>query len=92
MSEDNGNQKMVSNEDKSVETFDGEVIWFSGVKGFGFISWEKHNIPQKDMFCHFSDVNIEGYKTLFKGQKVSFQIGVNKNGDPKAICVQVLKT
>jgi cold shock protein len=91
MSEDNENEKIVS-EDKEVETFHGEVIWFSGVKGFGFIAWDKNNTPQKDMFCHFSDVSIEGYKTLFKGQKVSFQIGTNKNGDPKAVCVQVLKS
>jgi cold shock protein len=90
MSEDN--QEMMDEGEKPVETFSGEVIWFSGVKGFGFIAWEKYDVPQKDMFCHFSDVIIEGYKTLFKGQKVSFQIGANKNGDPKAVCVQVLKS
>lgn len=71
------------------EVFFGEVIWFQNV--FGFLQWEKDGIPQKDMFVHFSDIVSEGYRTLFKGQKVSFSIGANKDGNPKAIEVLVLK-
>lgn len=71
--------------------FYGEVIWFNPKKGFGFILWQKDGVAQKDLFVHFSDVSCEGYKTLYKGQKVSFEIGANWNGVPKAISVQVLK-
>ena len=73
------------------EKFYGEVLWFDPKRGFGFLSWEKDGVKQKDMFVHFSDVTCEGFKTLYKHQKVSFGLGVNKHGDPKAICVEILK-
>lgn len=76
-------------DDKTV--YYGEVLWFNPARGFGFLAWEKDGAKQKDMFCHFSDVVCEGFKTLYKGQKVSFQIGTNNHGDPKAISVQVLR-
>lgn len=69
----------------------GEVLWFDGKRGYGFAQWEIDNVKQKDIFIHFSDLNMEGFKTIYKGQKIQFQIGANKHGDPKAICVQVLK-
>jgi cold shock protein len=68
----------------------GTVIFFSAQKGYGFLQWEKDGIKQKDMFVHFSDVNCTGFKTLFKDQKVSFNIGTNHHGDPKATNVLVL--
>lgn len=60
-------------------------------RGFGFIQWDKDGVRQKDMFVHFSDVTCEGFKTLYKHQKVSFGLGTNKHGDPKALDVTVLK-
>jgi cold shock protein len=73
------------------EKFYGEVLWFDPKRGFGFIGWEKDGEKQKDMFVHFSDVSCEGFKTLYKHQKVSFGLGVNKHGDPKATNVEILK-
>lgn len=72
----------------STEKYFGEVIWFS--KGIGFIKWDLNNVPQKDMFVHYSDINCEGFKNLYKNQKVSFKIGKNNSGQPKAIEVTVL--
>lgn len=69
----------------------GEIIWFDAKKGYGFATYEIDGIKQKDIFIHFSDINVEGFKTLYKEQKVSFGLGVNKRGDPKAIDVQILK-
>jgi CspA family cold shock protein len=69
----------------------GDVLWFDPKRGFGFIGWSIDGVQQKDLFVHFSDVSCEGFKTLYKAQKVSFGLGVNKHGDPKAICVAVLK-
>lgn len=80
----------MSDEVKAGEIFYGAVVWFSTKKGFGFASWEKDGVPQKDMFCHFSDVNATGFKTLFNNQKISFNIGVNKRGEPKATNITVL--
>lgn len=73
------------------EKFYGEVLWFDPKRGFGFLGWEKDGIKQKDMFVHFSDVTCEGFKTLYKHQKVSFGLGVNKHGDPKATGVEIMK-
>lgn len=76
---------------KEKETFVGEVIWMDPKRGFGFISWEKNGIKQKDQFVHFSDIVCDGFKVLYKGQKVQFSLGVNNHGDPKATEVIVLK-
>jgi cold shock protein len=74
-------------EDKKV--YMGEVVWFS--KSFGFIQFSLDGVPQKDVFVHYSDINIEGFKTLAKGQKVSFSIGKNIRGEDKAIEVTPIK-
>ena len=73
------------------EKFYGEVLWFDPKRGFGFIGWDKEGVKQKDMFVHFSDVTVEGFKTLYKHQKVSFGLGVNKHGTPKAVNVEIMK-
>lgn len=75
----------------SDEKFYGEVLWFDPKRGIGFIGWEKDGVKQKDMFVHYSDINCEGFKTLFKQQRVSFGIGTAHSGRPKAINVEVLK-
>lgn len=73
------------------DKFFGEVIWFDPKQGIGFIDWERDGVKQKDMFVHYSDISCQGYKTLYKGQKVSFGIGVNNKSEPKAVDVLVLK-
>lgn len=70
----------------------GTVVFFNPKTGFGFIEWKNdQEVQQQDMFCHFSDINMEGFKTLYKGQKVSFSIGTNKHGLPKATNILLLK-
>jgi CspA family cold shock protein len=70
----------------------GEVIFFDPKKGYGFLEWRSEaGERQKDLFVHFSDVVCDGFKTLFKGQKVSFGLGTNMRGEPKATEVTVLR-
>ena len=57
----------------------GIVKWFNSEKGFGFISVEGGD----DVFAHFSAINLDGFKTLEEGQKVSFEI-VEGNRGPQA--------
>ena len=73
------------------EKLTGNVEWFDPKRGYGFISWELDGEKQKDLFVHFSDIACEGFKTLYKGQKVSFGLGTNKRGDPKATEVVILR-
>lgn len=64
----------------------GVVCWFSNKKNYGFISRD----GEKDIFCHFSDIICEGFKTLKKGQKVQFKLGLNHQGVPKAVDIVVI--
>ena len=48
----------------------GTVKWFNAEKGFGFIEREEG----KDVFVHFSAINMEGYKTLEEGAEVQFEV------------------
>jgi len=70
----------------------GTVIWFNPSLGYGFISWlNNEGIKQSDIFLHFSDISCDGFKTVYKNQKVSFNLGTNLRGDPKAINITVMK-
>ena len=46
----------------------GTVKWFNNQKGYGFITAE----DGKDVFVHFSGLNMEGFKTLEEGAAVEF--------------------
>lgn len=70
--------------------YSGTVIWFNPKAGYGFVGWAKGGVDQKDLFCHFSDLMMDGFKTLKKGQIIEFGIGQNKHGDPKAIEVKII--
>ena len=49
---------------------EGVVKWFNANKGFGFIKREEG----QDLFVHFSSINMQGYKSLTEGDKVSFEV------------------
>jgi CspA family cold shock protein len=49
----------------------GIVKWFSGSKGFGFIS---HDDGGPDLFVHHSKIKSEGHRTLQEDQRVQFDV------------------
>jgi CspA family cold shock protein len=55
----------------------GTVKWFNDDKGFGFITRED---GEKDVFCHHSAIQDEGYKSLAEGQKVEFDVVQGQKG------------
>ena len=63
---------------------DGTVKWFNERKGYGFI--EQQEGP--DVFVHHSGINAAGFKTLYEGDKVSFDVEQGQKG-PAAINVTV---
>jgi cold shock protein len=48
----------------------GRVKWFNEKKGFGFISREDGN----DVFVHFSAIKRDGFKSLYEGDEVEFEV------------------
>ena len=63
----------------------GTVKWFNGQKGYGFIRDESG----KDIFVHYSDLNMVGYKALDEGQPVEYEIKEGTKG-PQAVKVTKL--
>jgi CspA family cold shock protein len=49
----------------------GTVKWFNDAKGYGFITPDDGG---EDLFAHFSAIQMNGFKTLKEGQKVSFEV------------------
>lgn len=65
---------------------EGTVKWFNPDKGFGFIAPESGG---DDLFVHFSAIQMDGFKTLEEGQRVSFTVTEGQKG-PQASDVRPL--
>jgi CspA family cold shock protein len=59
----------------------GIVKWFNESKGFGFITPDEKG---EDLFAHFSAINMNGFKTLKEGQRVSFEVTTGPKGKQAA--------
>ncbi|ARN79757.1 cold-shock protein [Methylocystis bryophila] len=53
----------------------GTVKWFNGQKGFGFIAPEGGG---SDVFVHISAVERAGLTGLAEGQKVTYELAVDR--------------
>ncbi len=63
----------------------GRVKWFNEKKGFGFISRDDGN----DVFVHFSAIKRDGFKSLYEGDEVEFEVSQGPKG-PHATDVVVV--
>ena len=60
----------------------GSVKWFNGAKGFGFI----RRSTGEDVFVHFTEIQMAGYRTLDEGAEVEYdlrQLKTSKAPGPK---------
>jgi cold shock protein len=60
----------------------GTVKWFSQEKGFGFLQRE----DGPDVFVHYSAIEGSGFKILYEGEEVEFDVIEEAKG-PKAASV-----
>ena len=56
----------------------GTVKWFNDAKGFGFIQPDGGGA---DVFAHFSAVQMDGFRTLKQGSRVSYELVQGPKGD-----------
>jgi len=62
----------------------GRVKWFNAKKGYGFIVPDDGS---EELFVHYSDIEIDGFKTLRQGEEVTFE-KVDSPKGPKAVKVR----
>ena len=64
---------------------EGTVKWFNEKKGYGFVVQE----DGPDVFVHFSNINMNGFRTVKEGDRVTFDIEQGQKG-PTAVNVTVV--
>ena len=63
----------------------GKVKWFNDLKGFGFIEPDGGG---PDVFAHFSAIDMDGFKTLKEGARVSYEV----DQGPKGLLAMKIRT
>ena len=66
----------------------GICRWFNSRKGYGFI---KKDSDGKDVFVHYTAINMEGYKAIKTGDIVDFVVTQGDKG-PQVSDVVILKS
>ncbi len=61
----------------------GKVKWFNEIKGSGQI----RSLEGGDFPVHFSEIQEEGFKTLFEGETVEFEV-TSEGSSHKAVRVR----
>jgi CspA family cold shock protein len=61
---------------------EGTVKWFDERRGYGFITSDEGT----DVFVHYSVIEMDGFKTLLEGQRVSYEANEGPRG-PAAVLV-----
>ncbi len=56
---------------------EGVVKWFSAEKGYGFITPDDGG---RDLFVHHTQIQMDGYRNLEQGQRVTFEPGEGERG------------
>ena len=66
----------------------GTVKFFDSQKGWGFLT----DSEGKDVFLHYSNIVMIGFRTLDEGDIVSFELGAGNDGKEQAVNVTPILT
>lgn len=62
------------------------VKWFNSQKGYGFLTDSE---TKKDVFCHYSQLQMDGFKSLHKDDMVEYELGLGNGKQPFMQAVKV---
>ena len=65
----------------------GCVTFWQSEKGFGFV---KPDRVGDNVFVHFSQIRKTGLSELSRGQRVSYELGPDRNGRAMAVNVELV--
>lgn len=71
---------------------EGVVKWFDNRKGYGFVLAPEDEEDKRDVFVHYTKIQMDGFKKLETGDKVSYDRFLDDKGRPQADNVVVTES
>lgn len=76
---------------ENIERLTGKVKWFNNKSGFGFVTACEGDLKDKDIFVHYSSINVPDnqYKYLVQGEYVDFELSESDKSDHEFHAVNI---
>ena len=62
------------------------VKWFNAQKGYGFLTDSE---TKEDVFCHYSQLQMDGFKSLHENDMVEYELGTGAGKDSREQAINV---
>ena len=62
------------------------VKWFNAQKGYGFLTDSE---TKEDVFCHYSQLQMDGFKSLHEDDMVEYELGTGAGKDSREQAINV---
>lgn len=62
------------------------VKWFNAQKGYGFLTDSE---TKEDVFCHYSQLQMDGFKSLHENDMVTYELGSGAGKDSREQAINV---
>lgn len=62
------------------------VKWFNAQKGYGFLTDSE---TKEDVFCHYSQIQMDGFKSLHEDDMVEYELGTGAGKDSREQAINV---
>jgi CspA family cold shock protein len=78
-------------EQTQTQRLTGKVKWFNNKSGFGFVTACEGDLKDKDIFVHYSSINVPDnqYKYLLQGEYVDFELSESDKSDHEFHAVNI---
>jgi CspA family cold shock protein len=84
-------QTITVTQEEQPHRFTGKVKWFNNKSGFGFVTACEGDLKDKDIFVHYSSINVPDnqYKYLVQGEYVDFELSESDKNDHEFHAVNI---